>query len=181
MKNVLIAAIGILVMAAIISVSGCSDSTNGMMNGNNNVQPAILRVSPANGATGIATTALVGIKFNTPMDTLSVMAGFYFSGGSNMSSWIDSVNYQGGMGHMNRMDRNRMMQMMDSIQIHGTFQWNQNHDSCRFIPNSAMMGATEHMIFMYGQMMSSGGMMMDMGGGMMSSHTGLTFHFTTVP
>ncbi len=181
MKNVLIAAIGILVMTAIISVSGCSSSTDRMMNGNNGVQPAILRVSPANGATGIAATTSVGVKFNTPMDTLSVMAGFHFSGDSNMQSWMDSVNYQGGMGEMPQTDMNRMMQMMDSVHIRGIFQWNQNLDSCRFIPDSAMMGATEHMIFMYGQMMSSSGMMMDMGSRMMSSDTGFTFHFTTAP
>jgi len=181
MRNVVIAAIGILVMTAIISVSGCSSSTNSMMNGNNSVQPAILRASPVNGATGVATTASVDIKFKTPMDTVSVMTSFHFTGGSNMQSWMDSVNHLGGLGHMDQMDMNRMMQLMDSVQIRGTFQWNQNLDSCRFIPDSAMMGATEHMIFMYGQMMSSSEMMMDMGGGMMSSDTGFTFHFTTAP
>lgn len=182
MKKAVIFAYCGLALIALIVAFGCADSPESTISGGDNFRPVLLRVYPADGTVGVATTNTVGLKFNTSMDTLSVMAGFHFSGGSNMQLWMDSVDNQGGMGHMTQVDMNRMMQLMDSIEIRGTFQWNQNLDSCQFIPDSAMMGDTEHMIFIYGQMMSGNGMMMDMGrSGMMDSDIGFTYHFTTAP
>lgn len=83
---------------------------------------------------------------------------------------------------MGMMDRDHMMQMMDTLQMNGHFQWNAALDSCQFTPDSMMAANTGHMTFMYGQIKSHSGMMMNMGGsGMMGSDTGFTYHFTTAP
>jgi hypothetical protein len=99
-----------------------------------------------------------------------------------MQMWMDSMNAAGGMNHMGMMDRDNMMQMMDTLQMKGHFLWNATLDSCQFTPDSMMAANTEHMTFMYGQIKSHSGMMMNMGGsGMMGSDTGFTYHFTTAP
>ena len=77
--------------------------------------------------------------------------------------WMDSLNMMGGMNHMEMMDRDRMMQMMDTLQMEGHFLWNAALDSCQFTPDSMMAGNTEHMTFMYGQIKSHSGIMMNMG------------------
>jgi hypothetical protein len=172
-----------LVVASVTLLAiGCSSSNDKVTNNNSNAQPVILRITPANGATGVSKSASVGIKFNTSMDTATVMSGFHFSGGPGMQTWMDSMNTIGGMNHMGMMGRDRMMQMMDTLQMKGHFLWNGALDSCQFTPDSMMAANTEHMTFMYGQIKSHAGMMMNMGGsGMMSSDTGFTYHFTTTP
>lgn len=175
--------LGVCLSAALatILVVGCG-SNDKMMNSNSNTQPSIVRVSPANGATAVSKSASIGIKFNMAMDTATVMNSFHLSGGASMQMWMDSMNAMGGMSGTTMMNRDQMMQMMDSLQMKGHFQWNTARDSCRFIPDSMMAGNTQHMTLMYGQMKSQSGMMMNMGGnGMMSSDSGFTYHFTTEP
>ena len=182
MRTTTVVGIALVVASATLLAVGCSSSNDKMMNNDSNTQPSILSITPANGATAVSRSASVGIKFNMPMDTTSVMSGFHFSGGSGMQMWMDSMNAMGGMNHMGTMDSDNMMQWMDTLQMQGHFQWNAAFDSCQFAPDSMMAANTEHMTFMYGQMKSQSGMMMNMGGnGMMGSETGLTYHFTTAP
>jgi len=181
-RNTTIVGICLVAALATLLAIGCSSSNDKMMNNDSNAQPAILRITPANGATAVSRSASVGIKFNTSMDTTTVMSGFHFSGGPGMQMWMDSMNTMGGMNQMGMMDCDNMMQMMDSLQLNGHFHWNATLDSCQFTPDSMMAANTEHMTFMYGQIKSHSGMMMNMGGGgMMGSDTGFTYHFTTAP
>lgn len=171
-----------LLAASAMLAFGCSRSNDKTMNGNSSIQPTILRVTPADGATRVPRSASIGIKFNMPMDTVTVMSGLHFSGGKDMQRWMDSVDVMGGMNHMGMMNREQMMQCLDSLQMKGHFLWNANLDSCQFTPDSMMATNTEHMTFMYGQVKSYGGMMMNMGGsGMMGSDSGFTYHFITAP
>jgi len=168
-------------VVAIGLIAGCNGSHDKMMGSNNGngTSPVVLRVYPADGTANGPTTASINVKFNMPMDTISVMQAFHFSGGPNMQMWMDSMSHQGGMGGM---DMNRMMALMDSIQIHGHLQWNQGGDSCRFIPDSTMAPGTDYMLLIYGLIKSHDGMMMSMGsGGMMGSNTGYEYHFHTTP
>jgi hypothetical protein len=176
----IILGIFLVAVTAMILAIGCSSSSDKVINNNPNTQPVILRITPANGASLVSRTASIGIKFNTPMDTTTVMSGFHFSGGPGMLLWMDSMHTTGGMMHMGGVDRDHMMQWMDTLQMNGHFMWNAALDSCQFAPDSIMSANTEYMTFMYGQIKSHGGMMMNMGGnGMMSSDTGFTYHFTT--
>ena len=182
MKDTTVVISILLAALAVLLAAGCNNSNDMMTNSNPSTQPAIVRVAPANSAVGVPVSSSVGIKFNTPMDTLSVMAGFHFSGGSSMQMWMDSVNHMGGMAHMGTAQKSHMMQVMHSLELHGHFQWNAGFDSCLFTPDSTMMFNTSYMTFMYGQIKSTGGMMMNMGGsGMMSSDTGFMYHFMTAP
>ena len=156
-------------------ISGCDDDNGSMMGRNNNASPYVVRISPPDGATSVATTALIGIKFNLPMDTTSVMAGFHFSGGSPMRDWMDTLELHGSIGMMNM---NHMMNWMDSIEQHGRFHWNAARDSCEFIPDSLLAPNTEHMVFMYGAVRSHSGMMMDMN---QFQYDGYMNHFQTGP
>ena len=153
----LLVVIGLAVTA--IWLAGCDEVNHGPMDENNNVSPQIVSVNPQDGATGVSTTASISITFDAPMDTASVMAGFHFSGGPQMHDWMDTLEHHSGMG---MMDMDHMMNWMDSIEHHGQFHWNENMDSCEFVPDSPMAPDTEHMIFTYGNIKGHNGMMMDM-------------------
>lgn len=137
--------------------------------------PQIVAVWPADGSTDVSPSTTVGIRFNMPMDTLSVMLSFRLSGGSMMEEWMDSSDHHGHMGG-GMMDMDQMMEWMDSIGHGGHFDWCEEMDSCVFIPDSLCMPSTEYMIFMHGDMMGGNGMMMDMED---LEHEGHMFHFTT--
>ncbi len=138
---------------------GCSDNNNEILT--DNTSSYIVSVFPTAGSTAISTNTSMSIKFSQPMDTSSFMNNFHFSGGAEMHEWMDSSNFYGGMGQMNMGMNDHMMIWMDSIQMPGTFNWNNNYDSCEFIPDSIMMTNTDYMMFMYegGMMNQSGGMM----------------------
>ena len=179
MKSLILLVSSAFVGAVVLTVIGCSGESDKVTDSDRGIEPAILRIFPANGAVAVSTGVAVGVRFNTPMDTSSVMAGFHLSGGSDMQVWMDSVDHIGGMAHMNMNQQGQMMQWMDSLQFDGHFAWNESLDSCTFHPDSVLEAGTDHMIFMFGQMKSRGGVMMDMGGGMMVSDTGFTYHFRT--
>lgn len=174
-----------LILGAILVVSlisACSNSGNDMMN--NSSAPTgrslTLRVTPSNGATGVPRNAAIGIKFSAPMDTLSVMSRLFFTGGSSMQMWMDSMNHSGGGGHeSHHSDPNRMLTLMDSLQMKGHLAWNETMDSCSFIPDSLMMPGTTHMMIMDPGMMSGAGMKMEMD--MDGTSEPMEFHFTTAP
>ncbi len=129
--------------------TGCSDDENNEIFSGNDISSFIVSIYPPVGATDVSPSSSMWIKFSEPMDTISVMNNFYYSGGANMHEWMDSTNLYGGMGHMNMGMNNHMMNWIDSIQIPGTYSWNNAFDSCEFIPDSIMLTNTEYMMFMY--------------------------------
>lgn len=182
MKTTTIVSVVLCAGLVVALTSGCSKSTNDMTNELNTdgVRLLTLRLSPANGATGVPTDARIGIKFSTSMDTLSVMSRLYFTGGSSMQMWMDSMNHSGGTSHeAHHGDAGRMMTLMDSLQFPGHFAWNETLDSCTFVPDSLMMPGTSHMIYMDAGMMSGDGMTMEMDKDGASEV--MQFHFTTAP
>jgi hypothetical protein len=169
---------GIFGIALLLWFAGCSKD-NSDVTGNNSAQaPEILNIVPADGASNVQRNSGISIKFNMPMDTLSVMTNFHFSGGAGMHEWMDSLEYNqihGGMGNMMNMEH--MMHWMDSIHIGGEFRWNYTMDSCSYEPDS-LMPNTEYMIYMNGDIMSHNGTMMDMHN---YNYGGSINHFTTGP
>jgi len=177
MKRIVIF-LGIIVSAALfVFIAGCGKNGNDITGDNSIPAPKIVNVFPADGSTDVPIGTDIGIKFDMPMDTLSVMQNFYFSGGDNMHLWMDSLNqYQnmGGMGNM--MDMDHMMNWIDSIHISGEFHWNESGDSCLYIPGT-MVPDTDYMIYINGDIMSHDGNMMDMHH---LDYEGHMYHFTTV-
>ena len=171
--------VGMTLATTMIWLWGCSDDDHGPRHGNNDTQaPQIVGVYPQDGAIGVSTAASISLKFDSPMDTTSVMAAFHLAGSSPMHDWMDTLDHYHGMGGMGMMDMDHMMEWMDSIQYPGHFNWNSAMDSCQFIMDSPLMPNTDHMMFMYGDVKSHGGMMMDMHG---LEYDGEMYHFRTGP
>lgn len=167
-----------LALAAIWSL-GCQDSNHGNMHSNNSSStPHLLAVYPGDSATGVSTAASFSLKFDSHMDTTSVMANFHLAGSSPMHDWMDTLDHYYGVGGMGMMDMDHMMDWMDSIQYPGHFQWNGAMDSCQFIMDSPLMPNTDHMMFMYGDVKGHNGMMMDMHH---LDYDGYMYHFRTGP
>jgi hypothetical protein len=182
MKNIGFVSLALGALLLMSLIIGCGKSDNDQVTNpiTQNGQSLTIRVTPANGATGVTTDAAIGIKFSAPMDTLSVMSRLYFTGGSSMQMWMDSMNHSGGGGHeSHHTDPNRMLTLMDSLQLHGQFVWNEAMDSCSFILDSLMMPGTAHMMIMDPGMMSGTGMKMTMD--MDGTSEPMEFHFTTAP
>ncbi|MEJ2722987.1 MAG: Ig-like domain-containing protein [bacterium] len=101
--------------------------------------PEIAGVSPADGATGVATSTAITVDFDMPMDPQSVMENFYVSGGDEMHEWMDSLTYHHNHHHGDwMMDLDHMMEWMDDIHIPGEFHWNDAHDRCEFVPSPGL-------------------------------------------
>lgn len=182
MKTIGIVGLALGALLLVWLISGCGKSDSNMMTNSdtNNGQSLTVRITPTNGATGVATNAAIGIKFSSPMDTLSVKSRLFFTGGSSMQMWMDSMNHSGGGGHeSHHSDPNRMLMLMDSLQVKGHLTWNASMDSCSFIPDSLMMPGTTHMVIMDPGMMSGNGMKMEMD--MDGSSEPMEYHFTTAP
>ena len=180
MKNTILVSLALGALLLVSLIIGCGKSGNDQITNPNTKSGLTVRMTPANGATGVATNAAIGIKFSAPMDTLSVMSRLFFTGGSSMQMWMDSMNHSGGGGHeSHHTDPNRMLTLMDSLQLHGHFAWNETMDSCSFTPDSLMMPGTTHMMIMDPGMMSGSGMKMEMD--MDGTSEPMEFHFTTAP
>lgn len=166
----------LLALSVAMFAIGCSDDKNATGSQNDATTPSLALVSPAAGATNVARTATISMRFTIPMDTNSVMGAFHLSGGPEMALWMDSVGHHQGMGGMGMMNMDHMMQWMDSVEYSGSWHWNAAKDSCWFVPDSMFMADADHMIYMYGNMRSKDGMMMAMdtmpyGGPMIHFHT----------
>jgi hypothetical protein len=154
-----------------IYIAGCNNNDNPAEDNQNSSAPKVVATYPADGASGVAVDAPISVVFNGPMDTSSVRLGFHLAGGQSMMMWMDSLGQYGGMGHMgggmggmDPDDIRLMITWMDSIQVPGTFEWGQNLDSCRFVPESALGQGTSYLMFLYGDVMGQNHMMMNMGG-----------------
>lgn len=165
-------------VASSLLFSGCGNDSNSTGNQLTSTIPSVAAVSPANGATQVPRITNIGMRFNTPMDTSSVMRAFHLSGGTPLSLWMDSVGHHQGMGHMGMMDMDHMMQWMDSIEFHGQWHWNDTRDSCWFAPDSILVADADHMIYLHGDMYSQMGMRMNMD---TTQYGGPMFHFHTQP
>lgn len=145
---------------------GCGDDHGNMMSTNGSDKSAISSVYPDEGATDVPTAAVVVVKFNRIMDTISVMNNLYLMGGQEMHDWMDTVAHHGGFGQMSMGDMDHMMNWMDSMAMPGIFSWNEALDGCEFAPTTGMIANEEHMIFI------NESSMMDHKGEMMGSDQG---------
>lgn len=182
MKNAATLAVIALSLILMLMTAGCGTSGNERVSNSDTpgARPLTVRLSPANGATGVSTVAAIGITFSAAMDTLSVMSRLYFTGGSSMQMWMDSMDHSGGGGHeSHHTDPNRMYTLMDSLQLRGRFDWNGSLDSCSFIPDSLLRSGTSYMLQIDAGIMTADGMTMEMdkNGGTEV----MRFHFTTAP
>ena len=179
MSRLTVLLIGIALAIAMIGLLNCDDDHHDPMDGNNNTQsPQIVSVYPQDSATGVSTAASISLKFDSPMDTTSVMANFHLAGSSPMHDWMDTLDHYHGMGGMGMMDMDHMMEWMDSIHYSGHFQWNGAMDSCQFIMDPPLMPNTDHMMFMYGDIKGHNGMIIDMHD---LEYDGYMYHFRTGP
>jgi hypothetical protein len=167
MKNAAFILIGLTVI--VFSVMSCSDDSG--VNGTDQ-NPELLRIAPNDGSSSVSTESSIHFAFNIPMDTSSVRMYMYFAGGEPMHEWMDSLDNYGGMGHMNMNRRNHMRNWIDSIEWGGDFHWNENRDSCEFVPDSALHPDTDYMI-----MINENGMMGHNGRGMHMGHNDDGYHY----
>ena len=179
----------------VLNESGMRDHQGGMMGGmghnddglhmfgvstgtGSTAAPRLVSILPTDGTTGVALNSGIAMTFDMPMDTASVMANFHMIGGDDMHLWMDSLDHHMGSGGMGMMGMGHMMNWMDSIQHEGEFHWNDEMDSCVFIPDSSMMPNTDYMMFMNGDVHSQNGMTMNMS---QMQYDGHMIHFTTGP
>lgn len=179
----------VLIAAGVTTLllTGCGDSTDPIRPTGNVPQDSrasIVGIWPGDGATDVATDAVIIVAFSAPVDPEEVAQHLHLLGGSSMQMWMDSMDHAGGMGGMDMMQMDRMMVLMDSLQMHGSFEWNEQGDSCWFRPDSAMMPGTDHMVVWGGAMHDA----MHSDGGMMGMHDSdaviegdRTHHFRTQP
>ncbi len=169
--------IGSLLLLLLLAGCGTDNQTTTPTNGTDVV---ILSVTPADGTTGVSPSTLIAIKFSGPVDTLSIMRNFHFTGGDQMHEWRDSLEHYGGFGMMGMGNMDHMMEWMDSIHYSGDFFWNDAMDSCEFRPDSAMSPSTDYLCLLNegGMRGHSGGMM---GGGNHNDSGYHMFQFTTGP
>jgi hypothetical protein len=167
MKNAALIIGGLAVI--ILLVASCSDDSPGE---SSNLSPDLLRITPAEGASSVPTETSIHMAFNMPMDTQSVRMYTYFSGGELMHEWMDSLDHYGGMGHMNMNRMDHMIVWIDSIEWGGRFHWNENLDSCEFMPDSTLHYRTDYMI-----MFNENGIMGHNGMGMHMGHYDEGYHY----
>jgi hypothetical protein len=155
--------VAIVVLSAVLYVAGCSKDDNATAP-TVDTELRILRVTPADGSTGVSEDAPITIKFSGPVSTSTITHNFYFAGGEMMHEWRDSLDNYGGFGMMGMGHMDHMMDWMDSIEIAGEFHWNDVMDSCEFVPDSALHPNTDYLCLLYesGMRGPHGGMM---GGG----------------
>jgi hypothetical protein len=157
-----IAFVASLVLLGAMLVTACSSADKTPTGSNTTLAPVVTRVYPADRSVDVPVNATLSIKFNTPMDTLSVLNHMHLSGGQHMETWMDSLVNNGGMhGGMGMgMSWGDMMHWMDSIHVPGQFHWNGTLDSCDFIPGAALDHMTDYMLIMTDSMMSQQGYFM---------------------
>ncbi len=181
-RNFTLATAVLATAAIVLTAVGCSkDETTAPVTSGT---PQLVAVYPSDGATNVPTGTGISLVFNGPMDTASVRTAFHFSGGAAMYEWMDSLSHHvqtGGMGGMmggHYQDMDHMMTWMDSIEEHGSFEWNDALDSCIYWPDSALESGTNYMSLMYGNIEGMGGGMRMMQDEPVDS---TMFTFTTAP
>jgi hypothetical protein len=148
MKNVMIVAGLITIVAVGVLTFGCSDDHD-VTTTNTDQSAAILRVTPEDGTSDVPVTTSITVSFSEPMDMMSVMQSIYLAGGTEMQLWRDSLNHYGGFPMMSANMQEHMIDWMDSIHVTGEFHWNDAADSCEFIPESDLMHHTDYLLLLY--------------------------------
>ena len=167
-----------------VLLAGCSNESSMSMR-TTGPSPAALRVSPADGATGVRLDAPVTLTFAVRMDRETVERGMHLISEPAMADpgcpeaatmpHPDMTSWMADSAMMRHLDRYHAMT--------GHFSWNAAGTVCAFQPDSPMAPSTRYMIHMGPEMMdmlggSAGGMMEGHGAGMMSGH--MMMHFTTL-
>lgn len=124
--------------------------------------PRLLSFTPADQAADVDRNPMITLTFDMPMDTHSVMSNFHLSGGAEMLEWMDSLEHHQGTGGMGMVDMGQMMGWMDEFEQGGVYHWNDNMDSCQFVPDDTLMPMTDYMIFLNGDVHCADGHLMDM-------------------
>ncbi len=166
-------------LAGLISI-GCSSNDDSLIRAENPSEaPLVTAIQPLDGSVDVPTTAWVGIRFDRPMDTASVEACFYLSGGESMHAWMDSIDHhRGGMMGRHMVDMKHMMAWMDTLCLQGEMHWNEVMDSCYFDPHGGLLPATDYMLYLYGEVRSRHGVAMDASE---FEYGGPMYHFRTRP
>lgn len=143
---------------------------------------AVLRVTPADGATGVRLDAPVSIDFGKTVDRSVVENGFHLIAESDMSNSCPdpTMGSHGGMDAV--MANSDMLRHMGEFHsMPGHYDWNADGTSCTFAPDSLMRPQTRYMVHMSSTMIE---MMQQMGGtmmgGVMNGAGDMMVHFRTV-
>ena len=168
----------VLITLLIGMVSGCSKRTTSPM------QPAssaVLKSTPADGATAVRLDAGVSLDFGVVVDRSVVENGIHLVSEADMSGPCpdSSMPAHGSMDAI--MSDPDMLGHMDAFHAtSGTFSWNEAGTVCAFMPDSLMRPQTRYMMHMDRSMLDMmsrmGGMM---AGGQMTGSGDMVSHFQT--
>lgn len=136
----------ILIISVILVVS-CSDSDNNS-SGNIEQSPELVSIYPQDGAINVDPETSISMRFKSQMDTITVRRYCFIADSTNLHMWMDSIDYHGGMGHMQGQQHHYMMNWADSIRIGGQYHFNQQRDSCMFVPDSSFHPSNGYMIML---------------------------------
>lgn len=151
---------GSVLLAALVVLAGCgNDSPTGSVS-----QAPLVRTSPEDGAQAVGVGDSIQMHFNEPVDTLHFHEWFYCIDSSAHDALQDSL--MGGMMGMGNMhsDSAAFYGRMHDRRVMGDFHWNNDGDSCVFVPDSDLMPGTEYVMHFRNEMRNhEGGRMRHMG------------------
>lgn len=164
----------------ILLSAGCSNRTTTMP-----TQPAaaaVLKVTPADGATAVRLDAGITLDFGVAVDRPAAERGFRLISEADMTGSCPDAS-MGSHGSMNAVMADPvMLAHMDAVHAtHGRFSWNDVGTVCTFVPDSLMRSQTRYMTHMSRSMLD---MMTGMGGtmgpGQMTGSGDMVAHFQTI-
>jgi hypothetical protein len=172
MKRNTSARAGLVLFLTALFTAGCSDQPP------TSPTSQTIRVSPADGATGVKLGEVVTIDFGRTVDRATAESGIHLI--AECDIYADSMmSYHGNMDDvMNDPTMVRRMDQYDSTP--GRYSWNSASTLCTFRPDSLMHSQMRYMVHLSGSMLGSigmGGMMM---GGTMNRAGDMATHFHTL-
>lgn len=172
-----------LLSLLLVLVAGCSQRTaSGPTQPAGPASPAVLSVTPADGATSVRLDGGVTLDFGAAVDRSSVESGFHLVSEFDMTGSCPDPS-MGSHGSMDEVmaDPNMMAHMSEAHETPGSFSWNAAGTACTFMPESQMRSQTRYMMHMSGAMLErmreTGVGMMD---GRMTAAGEMMLHFQTV-
>ena len=165
--------VGTILLGVAAIAGGCGDDSP-----TGSVSPSpLVRVSPMDGEERVATAGWIHMAFNETVDTASFHEWFLCIDSTSHDALQDSLRRgMMGMGGMHS-DSMAFFGRMHERDIDGMFHWNNDGDSCSFMPDSAFMPHTEYVLHFRNEMRNhNGGRMRHMDG---TFSTDLTFRFRT--
>ena len=168
----------LLLLSLALAGAGCSMGSSSHMASTG----AVLRVTPADGASGVRLDASVSVDLGVPVDRGVVEDGLHLIAESEITGTCADPAYgrHGGMDSV--MANPDMLRHMDARHaMAGRYHWNAGGTTCTFTPDSLMRPQSRYMVHMGGslvQMMQhKGGSMM---GGTMNRAGDRMVHFQTM-